>query len=79
MQILSTEFRLQFTLLGSAPGNFGRNVRFQELTPSFQTAFRFDKVTQLTWSDSRGWGEENRGSPDQGQESVFQDVPVLGV
>ena len=58
MQILSTEFRLQFTLLGSAPGNFGRNVSFQELTPSFQTAFRFDKLTQLTWSDCQKVGRK---------------------
>ena len=53
-------------------------MSFQELTPSFQTAFRFDKLTQLTWSDCQRVGEEIVALRIKGKGSVFQDVPVPG-
>ena len=57
---------------------YGSARAFHLANALFQTACRFDELSQLTWADCQTVGKEIMALRIRGKGSVFQDVPVTG-
>jgi integrase len=74
--LLLAEVRRLLTYLKARQDGYGLALAFHLANALFQTACRFEELTQLTWADCQAVGKEIVALRIKGKWSVFHDVPV---